>query len=168
MTVQEFIKKYNKAKDKAEYLSARIKRMYVPVIEKANIAERLVRAASYTDGVYRRRSFISTMLHELAFVSLYTDIEIQFDKNFNEDYDALEELGLIGKIKTLIGRTETERFDMLYWDTEADLEYNETEIHSYVRQQVDRLINVITTIGQPVADELVKSGKLEELLTAKE
>lgn len=168
MTVQEFIKKYNKSKDKDQYLKARIKRTYVPVAEKAEFATRLVRASCYIGDTYKRNSFISSVLHQLAFIDLYTDIDVQFSGSFNEDYDALEELNLIDQFKKLIGDVEVSRFDDIYWDTESDLEYNDSEIHAYVREQIDRLINAFTAVGQPVVDELIKSGKLEELLTAKE
>lgn len=164
MKINDFIKAYNQADNKQEYINSVIKRTYVPIIEKADMAERLVRSANIIDGEYSRHSFLSSLLHELAIVALYTNIDIDFSGRFDQQFDQLAELGIIKMIRATLPHDEVMAFDDIYWDTESDLEYNETEPHKFFKLQIDRVANVITSLGQPVIDEIIKSGKIEELL----
>ena len=81
MRIEEFIKEYNGAKDKAACLKRYVRREYVPFEEKVAECDKIIESALYKklDGgttVFEVHSAIVDELFTLAVVKGYTDLEM--------------------------------------------------------------------------------------------
>lgn len=134
ITVEELIKK---CKSNPKYdLSKHLKTKYIPYIEKISTCETIIELTSHKDDGKRRLVSINTPARYILFItkliSLYTDIEIRFDKAENvKQYDALAEADLIDQIVGIIPSEEFETFNLvlnMVLDDFRDNEYSITAL----------------------------------------
>lgn len=119
MTILEFVKKYtdaNSEKIKDQMLRSRVKRTYCPIIEKRTILQIMLDNSIVTTdvGVKYIDMTTSRINYTMSLIALYTDLKVDSNDDgkgmINEDYDALIESGLVGKICEIIGESELREF----------------------------------------------------------
>ena len=177
MKIAPFITLYKTKKtpdDQVEFVKEHIKADYVPFEKKADIAKAITQASYYVKEKdinnneiqkFRADSVAKYMLTCMALIDLYTDIE----RNKNEgkvleDFNKLNEHGIFDVIIQNMPQRELKEFNMVIQMTIDDLLTNEYEMHSFVRNQVERFGSLIGTVIKPFIDQFDKDT-IEDLLS---
>lgn len=164
MTVEEFIKQYKFASkgdgSKEQFLQQRFVRTYVPYVQKIAICTSLVNACYYRadardeNGVVIRKSFHidspnAYLFFVLSLIKSYTDIEVlNPGGDYANQYDALNEKGLILTLIKRIPIAEYEEFKMVYDMIQSDTMKNEYQIYSWIS-------NKIETVGKIIGESII-------------
>ena len=158
MKVSEFINEYTSNDvDISDYITTH----YSPIEVKKEVAERIVRACYYDEnGNLRRDSVGMRMLEDLALLDLYTCIERGDDVLY--DYNTLKEVGVFDDIATEVN-DDYQEFHYIVYLAGKDIEYNETEPHGFVRNQVERFGNLVGNTLGPILEGM-DTDKIGSLL----
>lgn len=160
-TVEEFCKKYNETnleQVKQSLLEKVINPHYVPYEMKVTICEKIIENSYYKknhDGVKKLHinSPAQYMLYCLWLVKQYTHIEVDLSKSL-EEFNMLNECGLLDKISTNVNERELKEFRMILEMTESDLLQNEYETHAFISNQIERFGELFGYITKPVLDRI--------------
>ncbi len=189
-TVEQFVKKYkeNSTDDaKQEFLHNSVKtEKYLSYNSKIVLAKKIVENSSYAvepviengeilkdengnvkfeqtkklqiDSNRREILFIYTILQH------YTNIEMDGVKIL-EEFDMLNEAGLIDKIIAMIPEREIAEFDAVVKRTFADFMENNYETHAFIINQVQRVADVLNMVLTPIAQKIadMPDGELEKI-----
>lgn len=167
MEITSFIKEYINRKNEGtedDFVEEHIKTTYVPYEEKADIAKAIISTTCYRkvkdlNGDERTELYIDSiakhMLKCISLIDLYTDIERQKNggRTLN-DFNSLNEIGLIDKIIVHINQKEIKEFNMILNMTYDDLIANEYEPHSFIKNQIERFGSLIGTTLLPLLENL--------------
>ena len=104
MKVNEFIEKYNDAKDKDQFLTECVKGDYVPYHEKMTDCDYIILATTKFDDKFRINSPMRFMLFVTTLLSRYT--EIGEDEDILTMFETLDENNLIDLIISKIPEKE--------------------------------------------------------------
>lgn len=153
----------NENKPLIDYIKAHIIKEYVSYVDKCNYATRIIRATSYMNinddsKVFRQDSTSRYVLHCLALIDLYTDIEIDYSNNIIQDFDMLEQRGLIAQIIAQISDVEVNRFDMIMSMKYEDLMENERSVNSMIQDAMTSINKVLKKIGDNIASSFESAG----------
>ena len=103
MKIDEFIRKYNSAKDKDKYLKESIKKTYIPYHEKVADCERVVKATTEIDGIFKINTPAQFMIFTVNIISKYAEIEYE---DVLDTFEKLDELNLINALISHIPERE--------------------------------------------------------------
>lgn len=175
-TVKDFCEDYKDEKKRDVLLSNVVKNHYVPFEQKIAICQKVVELSYYVkeeiNGKEYKRPRINSstqyVLFNLYLVNEYTNILVQF-KNTIEEFNLLNGCGALDDIIVRINDRESKEFRMVLDMAESDLLQNEYEIHAYVNNLMDRVENIVDTVGTPALDMiqgLAKNTDWKSILAA--
>ena len=159
MTIKEFAEKYNAmATDrlKEDYLKDNLHiKTYLPFLTKMTLADKLAKITTLDKdtGNVNVKSDINYLLFCRMIVEQYTDLQVETE-GFYEEYDLLNESGLLDKIMQTIPEKEIAEFKMICDMKKSDLLQNKYENHAFIADQVDRFGTLIGVTLKPVLDKL--------------
>lgn len=150
MRTKEFLMGYKVAKDKSAYCSKHIKTTYIPYVDKIataklNIVEPSTHKEVSGNKIFWRNTPVQALLFSLKLVDKYSDIEINPEKIYDE-YDELVKVGALSDIIKAIPQNEVAEFDTVVKMVDADIEYNERSLPSWIENKVDALNIGLETI----------------------
>ena len=159
MTIKEFAEKYNAiATDrlKEDYLNDNLHiKIYLPFLTKVTLADKLAKVTTLdkdTDNI-NLKSDVNYLLFCRMIIEQYTDLQVETE-GFYEEYDLLNESGLLDKIMQTIPEKEIAEFKMICDMKKSDLLQNKYENHAFIADQVDRFGTLIGVTLKPVLDKL--------------
>lgn len=142
MKVADFVKKYNKSKNKDEYISKIITRTYMPYEEKISRASRVVKNTTSKNilnkEVYWENTPAQYMLFAGEIIDYYTDIDVDFT-NWLKDFNILEEARLTDKIIAALPKEEYDKFQTVFTMTAQDYHENIRSLPSYFDTKIDAI-----------------------------
>lgn len=161
MKVKEFVEECNKVANdsiKASRISSYLKvKPYVNFLDKIALANRVVKRSVYDldeNGIpvsINVKSDVKYILHVIGMIELYTDLDINYE-NILEDYDLLNQSGLLVDIFKLIGDKEVGECQMLLDMKFADEMQNKLSTEAFVSNQVERFAALTGTVLSPILD----------------
>lgn len=165
-TVKEFVEKYNAiATDrlKEDYLKDNLHiKTYLPFLTKVTLADKLAKVTTLDKdaGNVNVKSDANYLFFCRTIIEYYTDLQVETE-GFCEEYDLLNESGLLDKIMQMIPEKEINEFKMICDMKKSDLLQNKYENHAFISEQVTRFGELIGTILKPALDKI--SEQLENL-----
>ena len=159
MTIKEFAEKYNAiATDrlKEDYLNDNLHiKTYLPFLTKVTLADKLAKVTTLDKdtGNVNVKSDVNYLLFCRMIVEQYTDLQVETE-GFYEEYDLLNESGLLDKIMQLIPEKEITEFKMICDMKKSDLLQNKYENHAFIADQVDRFGTLIGVTLKPVLEKI--------------
>ena len=165
MKIKEFCKEYSNRIDKLkeDYLNDNLHiNTYLPFLTKMTLADKLAKVTTLDKdtGNVNVKSDINYLLFCRMIVEQYTDLQVETE-GFYEEYDLLNESGLLDKIMQMIPEKEINEFKMICDMKKSDLLQNKYENHAFISEQVTRFGELIGTILKPALDKI--SEQLENL-----
>ena len=166
MTIKGFAEKYNAmATDrlKEDYLNNNLHiKTYLPFLTKVTLADKLAKVTTLDKdtGNVNVKSDVNYLLFCRTIIEYYTDLQVETE-GFYEEYDLLNESGLLDKIMQMIPEKEINEFKMICDMKKSDLLQNKYENHAFISEQVTRFGELIGTILKPALDKI--SEQLENL-----
>lgn len=161
MKVKEFVEECNKVANdaiKASRISSYLKvKPYVSFLDKVTLANRVVKSSVYDldeNGIPVRinvKSDVKYLLHVMGMIELYTDLEVNYE-NILEDYDLLNQSGLLVDIIKLIGDKEVSECQMLLDMKFADEMQNKLSTEAFISNQVERFGVLAGTVLSPIIE----------------
>ena len=178
-TIKIFVNEYRNiatARLKEDYLNdnSHIK-TYLPFLTKATLADKLAKVTTLDKdtGNVNVKSDVNYLLFCRMIIEQYTDLQVETE-GFYEEYDLLNEYGLLDKIMQMIPEKEITEFKMICDMKKSDLLQNKYENHAFIADQVDRFGTLIGVTLKPVLDKLatelesMDDSKIEKLSKALE
>ena len=143
MKINEFIRKYNAAKDKEKYLSGCIKKNHIPYHEKVSDCQRIINATTESNGLFKINTPAQFMIFTVNIISKYADIE--YDDAL-EMFEKLDELNLIDSIIAHIPEREYTTYNTILNMVQDDYMENNRNLISFMETKVKALGLSIDTI----------------------
>lgn len=161
-TVKSFCKKYNVAniiQAQEEFIEDVINKHYVPYETKITICEKIIESSYYKkteDGETKKLHINSPAQHMLYYLNLikyYTNINIDFG-NALEEFNMLNECGLLDVIISCIPDREHQEFSMILDMVKSDVIKNEYETHAFIIKQIERFGELFGRFTEPALQRL--------------
>lgn len=160
ITVENFIKEYNQAKDKQGYLSKHVVNKYVNYEEKITRCQNIINVSMYKTVNDQKIFWINTPIQYYHFcfelIQRYTDIEIGEKKEMLVNYNLLNRNGLINEIIAAIPKSEYSEYRTLLDMSVQDELENVHSLPSFLETKIDAIKLGFDTISSAF-DEVVKS-----------
>jgi len=161
MTIKEFINGYNQCEDdlKKKFLCDNLKiKTYLPFLNKTELAQRIARISMLNKetGNINVQSEVSYLLFCRAVIENYTYLTVETE-GFYEEYDLLNEYGILDKIMGMIPEKELKEFKMLCDYKQSDIMINMGTPKAFINQQVERITTISSTILKPVLDKVANT-----------
>ena len=159
MKIKELTEKYGAiATDrlKEDYLNDNLHiKTYLPFLTKVTLADKLAKITTLDKdtGNINIKSDVNYLLFCRTIIEQYTDLQVETE-GFYEEYDLLNESGLLDKIMQMIPEKEITEFKMICDMKKSDLLQNKYENHAFIADQVDRFGTLIGVTLKPVLDKL--------------
>ena len=159
MKIFDFIEKYNAiATDrlKEDYLNDNLHiKTYLPFLTKVTLADKLARVTTLDKdtGNINIKSDVNYLLFCRMIIEQYTDLQVETE-GFYEEYDLLNESGLLDKIMQMIPEKEIKEFKMICDMKKDDIIFNQSTPKAFVNQQIERITNIASITLKPVLDKL--------------
>ena len=160
--------------EKLEFIKEHIKSDYIPFEKKADVAKAIIQASYYVNEKdindndikkFHVDSVAKYMLTCMSIIDLYTDIERNKNEGkMLEDFNVLNEYGIFDVLIQNIQPRELKEFNMIIQMTADDLLTNEYEMHSFIRNQVERFGTLISTAVKPFIDQF-DENTIKDLLS---
>ena len=179
MKIKEFVNKYNSFSTESlrdNFLKNNLKiKDYVSFLMKNTLAQKIVDVSTYMyedyikeDGTKGRRrtntihvnSTVQYVLFCRVIIENYTNLEVETD-GFYEEYDLLNESGLLDKIMQMIPEKEIKEFKMIVDMKKDDLLFNQSTPKAFISQQIERVSNILGVTLKPVLEKI--SEQLENM-----
>ena len=159
MKIFDFVEKYNAiATDrlKEDYLKENLKiTTYLPFLTKVTLADKLAKitALDKDTGNVNVKSDVNYLLFCRMIIEQYTDLQVETE-GFYEEYDLLNESGLLDKIMQMIPEKEITEFKMICDMKKDDIIFNQSTPKAFINQQVERVSTILGVTLKPVLDKL--------------
>lgn len=158
MTIKEFCKEYSNRIDKLkeDYLNNNLHiKTYLPFLTKVTLADKLAKVTTLDKdtGNVNVKSDVNYLLFCRMIVEQYTDLQVETE-GFYEEYDLLNESGLLDKIMQMIPEKEITEFKMICDMKKDDLLFNQSTPKAFINQQIERITNIASVTLKPVLDKL--------------
>ena len=159
MYIKEFVEKYNAiATDrlKEDYLKDGLHiKAYLPFLTKMTLADKLAKVTTLDKdtGNINVKSDVNYLLFCRMIIEQYTDLQVETE-GFYEEYDLLNQSGLLDKIMQTIPEKEITEFKMIVDMKKDDLLFNHSTPKAFVNQQIERITNIASITLKPVLDKL--------------
>ena len=174
MTIKEFTEKYSAiATDrlKEDYLKDNLHiKTNLPFLTKVILADKLAKVTTLDKdtGNVNVKSDINYLLFCRMIVEQYTDLQVETE-GFYEEYDLLNESGLLDKIMQMIPEKEITEFKMICDMKKDDIIFNQSTPKAFIDQQIERVSTILGVTLKPVLDKLatelenMDDSKIEKL-----
>lgn len=161
MNVQEFVEQYKTLGDSC--IPKHIVTKYVPWTKKVAEAQEIINKTMYKEVGENKIFWSNTPLQFFWFVCrliyLYTDIEMDYENNISDDYDALNELGLINKITSVIPELEYKEFETILQMCANDEYTNIRSVPSYLDTKIEAISMLVNSfINNETVQNIVKEA----------
>ena len=164
--IKTFCEEYSKRIDslKEQYIKDNLKiTPYVPYVVKGSLADSLLKITMVDeDGNVRVNSYVEYLLLTRIFIEQCTNLEVETE-GFFEEYDALKKSGLFDLLfiwtddkPPLIPYAEMEEFKFIINEKKKDIMTNKYEIHSFIKEQVERFGKLANVTLNPIVDAVSK------------
>ena len=159
MFIKEFVESYSNFATqnlKDDYLKDNLEiTTYVPFVKKVTYAASLAQNTMIDKdtGNVRVSSESNYLFFVRSIIELYTNLEIE-NKAFYDEYDLLNESGLLDKIMQMIPEKEIAEFKMICDMKKSDLLQNKYENHAFIASQVERFGTLIDITLKPVLEKI--------------
>ena len=159
MKIFDFIEKYNAiATDrlKEDFLNDNLHiKTYLPFLTKVTLADKLAKVTTLDKdtGNVNVKSDVNYLLFCRMIVEQYTDLQIETE-GFYEEYDLLNESGLLDKIMQMIPEKEITEFKMICDMKKDDIVFNQSTPKAFINQQIERVSTILGVTLKPVLDKL--------------
>lgn len=159
MKIKDFVEKYSViATDrlKGNYLNDNLHiKTYLPFLTKVTLADKLAKITTLDKdtGNVNVKSDVNYLLFCRMIVEQYTDLQVETE-GFYEEYDLLNEFGLLDKIMQKIPEKEIAEFKMICDMKKDDIIFNQSTPKAFVNQQIERITNIASVTLKPVLDKL--------------
>lgn len=159
MKIKEFTEKYGAiATDrlKEDYLNGNLHiKTYLPFLTKVTLADKLAKITTLDKdtGNVNVKSDVNYLLFCRMIVEQYTDLQVETE-GFYEEYDLLNESGLLDKIMQTIPEKEIAEFKMICDMKKDDIIFNQSTPNAFINQQIERITNIASITLKPVLDKL--------------
>jgi len=137
MKVDEFIRKYNSAKDKDKFLTDCIKTQYVPYRIKIADCDGIIKASTEIDGVFKINTPAQFMMFTIQVITRYTEIEK--DDDILGLFEKLDELNLINAITSKIPEREFASYNTILNMIQDDYMENNRTLLSFIETKISAL-----------------------------
>lgn len=163
MKIDEFIRKYNSAKDKDKYLNGCIINQYVPYHEKMTDCEMIIISTTKIENEFRINSPMRFMLFVTTLLSRYT--EIGEDEDILTVFETLDEKGLIDQIVSKIPEKEYTSYNTILNMELDDYMENNRSITAYIQNKLKEweipFKALVETIGNNVPQDVLEVADKE-------
>ena len=156
MKIDEFIKKYNNAKDKDKFLSECITTQYVPYRNKIADCDGIIKASSELDGIFRINTPAQFMMFMIQLISRYTEIEKEED--ILGEFEKLDELNLINAIISKIPEREYTSYSTILNMIQDDYMENNRSLLSFIETKIKALGLSIDTILETIQKHISQNS----------
>ena len=159
MKIKEFTEKYNTiATDrlKEDYLNDNLHiKTYLPFLTKVTLADKLANVTTLDKdtGNVNVKSDVNYLLFCRTIIEQYTDLQVETE-GFYEEYDLLNESGLLDKIMQMIPEKEVTEFKMICDMKKDDIIFNQSTPKAFINHQIERITNIASVTLKPVLDKL--------------
>lgn len=134
-------------------------REYVPITEKITKAKQIVHFGMHDkDGEFRADSPNTFILYSLVKIDTWTNLDIDFTGDtmpVDQQYDALDRLGLIEKIFGMIPEKESSEFDALYGMVLNDARENELSTKYIVEKTIAKFGTAFGEVASPLLEQVL-------------
>lgn len=160
MYIKEFVEKYNAiATDrlKEDYLNDNLHiKTYLPFLTKVTLADKLARVTTLDKdtGNINIKSDVNYLLFCRMIIEQYTDLQVETE-GFYEEYDLLNESGLLDKIMQMIPEKEITEFKMICDMKKDDIVFNQSTPKAFINQQIERITTIASVTLKPILEKLV-------------
>ena len=152
MKINDFIKKYNAAKDKDKFLTDHIKRDYVPYHEKIADCDGIIKISMERDGIFKINTPAQYMMFMIQIIVRYTDIEK--DDGPLEFFEKLDELNLIDAIVSKIPEREFNSYNTILNMIQSDYMENNRNIISFFETKFKALGLSVDTLLETIQQHI--------------
>lgn len=158
-TIKEFTEKYAAiATDrlKEDYLKDNLNiKIYLPFLTKVTLADKLAKVTTLDKdtGNVNVKSDVNYLLFCRMIIEQYTDLQVETE-GFYEEYDLLNESGLLDKIIQMIPEKEISEFKMLCDMKKEDTIFNMGTPKAYINQQIERITTIASVTFKPVLEKI--------------
>ena len=159
MKIKEFVEKYGAIatdKLKEDYLKNNLHiKTYLPFLTKVTLADKLAKVTTLDKdtGNVNVKSDVNYLLFCRMIVEQYTDLQVETE-GFYEEYDLLNEFGLLDKIMQKIPEKEISEFKMLCDMKKEDLIFNQSTPKAFINQQIERVSTILGVTLKPVLEKI--------------
>lgn len=147
MKVSELIESAKKST-----LESKMNKKYVPFLTKVDECGRVIKLSSYKEvddkKIYWKNTANQYFLFVLALIRNYFDI--QFDENIVENFDQLNESGVIEKVIKVIGDKEYQEWQTILSMTENDEYENNASMRAVIENKLDALSLMINSASEAI------------------
>ena len=137
MKIDEYIRKYNSAKDKDKFLADSIMRQYIPYSDKIADCSGIVKASTELDGIFKINTPAQFMMFMIQIITRYTDIEK--DENILGMFERLDELNLINAIISKVPEREITSYNTILNMVQDDYMENNRTLLSFFETKIQAL-----------------------------
>ena len=159
MFIKNFVESYSNFATqnlKDDYLKDNLEiTTYVPFVKKVTYAASLAQNTMIDKdtGNVRVSSESNYLFFVRSIIELYTDLEIE-NNAFYDEYDLLNESGLLDEIMQMIPEKEINEFKMICDMKKDDIIFNQSTPKAFVNQQIERITNIASVALKPILDKL--------------
>ena len=159
MFIKEFVESYSNFATqnlKDNYLKDNLEiTTYVPFVKKVTYAASLAQNTMIDKdtGNVRVSSESNYLFFVRSIIELYTNLEIE-NKAFYDEYDLLNESGLLDKIMQMIPEKEIAEFKMICDMKKDDIIFNRSTPKAFVNQQIERVSTILGVTLKPVLEKI--------------
>ena len=159
MFIKNFVESYSNFATqnlKDDYLKDNLEiTTYVPFVKKVTYAASLAQNTMIDKdtGDVRVSSESNYLFFVRSIIELYTDLEIE-NKAFYDEYDLLNESGLLDKIMQMIPEKEIKEFKMIVDMKKDDIIFNQSTPKAFINQQIERVSTILGVTLKPVLEKI--------------
>ncbi len=177
MKIKEFVEEYNKRvpKLKEQFLKDNLKiNTYVPYVRKDAIAQIVAEKTTFEQEFYTKEDGsigvrntgkikVNTSMQALLFcrviIENYTNLEITDKDKFYEDYDLLNESGILSELMndyeghpSIIPYSELKELKRMIISKREDILTNYASPQNYIANQIDKVLEIVNKL-EPVLNK---------------
>lgn len=159
-TIKNFVEKYNTIKlekSAEDFLKENVHiKTYLPFLTKVALADNLAKITvlDKDTGNINVKSDVNYLLFCRIIIEQYTDLKIETE-GFFEEYDLLNESGLLDKIMQMIPKKEITELKMICDMKKEDTIFNMGTPKAYISQQIERITTIASVTLKPILEKLV-------------
>ena len=159
MKIFDFIEKYNAiATDrlKGDFLNDNLHiKTYLPFLTKVTLADKLARVTTLDKdtGNINIKSDVNYLLFCRMIIEQYTDLQVETE-GFYDEYDLMNESGLLDKIMQMIPEKEIKEFKMICDMKKDDVIFNQSTPKAFINQQIERVSTILGVTLKPVLENI--------------
>ena len=150
-TIKIFVNEYRSIatdKLKEDYLNDNLHiKTYLPFLTKTTLADKLAKVTTLDKdtGNVNVKSDINYLLFCRTIIEQYTDLQVETE-GFYEEYDLLNESGLLDKIMQMIPEKEIAEFNTICDMNKEDIIFIRSTRKAFINLQIERVSTILYVI----------------------